>query len=117
MVEIRLIPAAEFARVRGAVADRFERHALLADMNRLNVLAAVKRAGSGHLGSSLSALDLAVWLYEEEMNLVAVGPEQFYVTNDHRYAGGFKRFVEEYTRRSWSSVLFYTGWVWFQGCG
>jgi len=75
MVEIRLIPAAEFARVRGAVADRFERHALLADMNRLNVLAAVKRAGSGHLGSSLSALDLAVWLYEEEMNLVAIGPE------------------------------------------
>ena len=42
-------------------------------------------------------------------DLVAVGPEQFYVTNDHRYPGGFKRFVEEYTRRPWSSVLFYTG--------
>lgn len=42
-------------------------------------------------------------------DLVAVGPEQFYVTNDHRHADGFKRLVEEYTRRSWSSVLFYTG--------
>ena len=42
-------------------------------------------------------------------DLVAVGSEQFYVTNDHRYTGGFKRLVEEYTRRSWSSVLFYTG--------
>ena len=28
-------------------------------------------------------------------DLAAVGPEQFYVTNDHRYQGGFKRFVEE----------------------
>ena len=26
-------------------------------------------------------------------DLVAVGPEQFYVTNDHRYPGGFKRFA------------------------
>jgi len=42
-------------------------------------------------------------------DLLAVGPEQFYVTNDHRHADGFMRFVEEYGRQSWSSVLFYTG--------
>jgi len=42
-------------------------------------------------------------------DLVAVGPDRFYVTNDHRYPGGFKRLVEEYTRRSWSNVLFYNG--------
>ena len=42
-------------------------------------------------------------------DLVAVGPEQFYVTNDHRYTGGFKRTVEEYARQAWSIVLFYTG--------
>ena len=58
MAEIRLIPAPEFERIRGSALERFERHALLADMCRLNVLSAVKRAGSGHLGSSLSALDI-----------------------------------------------------------
>ena len=75
MVEIRMIPESEFVRVRSAVTDRFARHAVLSEMSRLNVLAAVKRAGSGHLGSSLSALDLVVWLYDEVMNLAEVGPE------------------------------------------
>jgi len=42
-------------------------------------------------------------------DIVAVGPEQFYVTNDHRHTGGFMRFVEEYGRQAWSNVLFYTG--------
>jgi len=42
-------------------------------------------------------------------DLVGVGPEQFYVTNDHRHPGGFKRMVEEYARQAWSNVLFYTG--------
>jgi len=70
-----MIPESEFVRVRKAVTDRFERHAVLADMSRLNVLAAVKRAGSGHLGSSLSALDIVVWLYDEVLNVAKVGPE------------------------------------------
>lgn len=42
-------------------------------------------------------------------DIVGVGPEQFYVTNDHRHTGGFKRLVEEYGRQAWSNVLFYTG--------
>ena len=42
-------------------------------------------------------------------DIVAVGPEQFYVTNDHRHTGGFMRLVEEYGRQAWSNVLFYTG--------
>ncbi|MGH7504752.1 MAG: transketolase C-terminal domain-containing protein, partial [Longimicrobiales bacterium] len=40
---------------------------------RYNTLAAVKRAGSGHLGSSFSAMDLVVWLYLEELNTAALG--------------------------------------------
>jgi len=42
-------------------------------------------------------------------DLLAVGPEQFYITNDHRHTDGFMRLVEDYGRQSWSSVLFYTG--------
>jgi transketolase len=68
-----LIPKHEFDRVRGVDADPDARLALLADMCRLNALVAVKRAGSGHLGSSFSALDIVVHLLFEELNLAELG--------------------------------------------
>ncbi len=72
-VRIHLIPTGEFDRLRAAPLDRFERTALVADMCRLNTLNTVKLAGSGHLGSSFSAMDIVAWLYGEEMNTVRLG--------------------------------------------
>lgn len=72
-ITIALIPKEEFDRVRAADIDSFTQYLLLADMNRANTLSAVKRAGSGHLGSSLSAMDIVNWLYFHEMNLLDVG--------------------------------------------
>lgn len=68
MLEIRLIPVREFERVRAADIDRHTRLSLLADMCRANTLATVKRAGSGHLGSSFSSVDIVTYLYEVEMD-------------------------------------------------
>jgi transketolase len=65
-VELRFIPRAEFERARDDLA-------LLADMCRLNALVAVKRAGSGHLGSSFSAMDVVVHLLYRELNTAEVG--------------------------------------------
>lgn len=73
MVKITLIPSDEFRRIREATIDRYYKLVLIADMCRANTLSAVKRAGSGHLGSSFSAMDIVVWLYYEEMNTLAVG--------------------------------------------
>ncbi|HLA07525.1 MAG TPA: transketolase C-terminal domain-containing protein [Anaerolineales bacterium] len=73
MVAIKLIPYEEFQRVRNAQIDKYQKLALIADMNRANTLAEVKRAGSGHLGSSFSAMDIVTWLYCEEMNILKVG--------------------------------------------
>lgn len=70
---IRLVPQSEFDRVRAAGPLDAERLGLLADMCRFNTLSAVKRAGSGHLGSSFSAMDIVVWLYFREMNTFAKG--------------------------------------------
>ena len=42
-------------------------------MCRANALATVKRAGSGHLGSSLSSLDIVTALYFAEMNIAELG--------------------------------------------
>ena len=73
MVAIHIIPVEEFQRVRDAKVDEYTKLAILADMNRMNTLAAVKRAGSGHLGSSFSAMEVVTWLYYEEMNVLKVG--------------------------------------------
>ncbi len=71
--EIRLIPAEEFQRINQKPLARADRLQLLADMCRANALATVKRAGSGHLGSSLSSLDIVTQLYFDEMNLAQAG--------------------------------------------
>ncbi len=65
-VELQLIPREEFARAGDDLP-------LLADMCRANALVAVKRAGSGHLGSTFSALDLVVHLLWRELNVSHVG--------------------------------------------
>lgn len=74
-LEIHLIPEDEFRRVSAGEPDRHELLALLADMCRANTLATVKRAGSGHLGSSLSCIDIVTYLYHAEMNIRTLGVE------------------------------------------
>ena len=73
MVNITLIPAAQIQKVRQANIDKYAKLALIADMCRANTLATVKRAGSGHLGTSFSSLDIVTFLYHAEMNTAALG--------------------------------------------
>jgi transketolase len=73
VTELRLIPKTELDRIRGADLDRDDRLRVLADMCRLNALVAVKRAGSGHLGSSFSAMDIVAFLLFEELNTARLG--------------------------------------------
>jgi transketolase len=68
VTELRLIPPEEFERAGDDLG-------LLADMCRANALVAVKRAGSGHLGSSFSALDIVVHLLWRELNVAELGWE------------------------------------------
>lgn len=75
MIEIKLIPVTEFRRVWESTIGKYDKLALLANMSRANTLASVKRAGSGHLGSSFSAMDIVTTLYYQEMNTVSVGIE------------------------------------------
>lgn len=73
MIEIKLIPVNEYERVRSSSIPIFDKLALVANMSRANTLASVKRAGSGHLGSSFSAMDIVTMLYDHEMNTASVG--------------------------------------------
>ena len=73
MADIQIIPQAEFHKVSAAPIVKYAQMAILADMSRFNALNAVKKAGSGHLGSSFSSLDIVTWLYQAEMNLKELG--------------------------------------------
>jgi transketolase len=69
----QLIKKEEFDRVKNNNGGWNIKMQLFADMCRYNTLVAVKKAGSGHLGSSLSAMDIVTYLYLNEMNVLDVG--------------------------------------------
>ncbi len=72
-VKIKLIPVNEFRRIESAGLEKNRMLSLVADMCRANALAVVKRAGSGHLGSTFSSMDLFVRLYYDVLNVREVG--------------------------------------------
>ncbi len=73
MSELRYAPISLLRRVR-ALEPGPARTALFADLCRLNVLYMVAFAGSGHLGTSFSCLDVVSQLYLDELR--TDGPER-----------------------------------------
>ena len=73
VAQLAFITKDNIDRVRAAGSDADARLALVADICRLNALVAVKRAGSGHLGSSFSALDIVIHLLYGELNVAELG--------------------------------------------
>jgi transketolase len=62
------VPKDEFDRMRTLnEVSMVERTRIFADMCRLNTLYMIARAGSGHVGSSFSSLDVVSWLYLNEL--------------------------------------------------
>ncbi|KUO61817.1 1-deoxy-D-xylulose-5-phosphate synthase [bacterium BRH_c32] len=68
-----IIKKEEFDKVRAFTGDWVLKMELYAEMCRFNTLIAVKKAGSGHLGSSLSAMDIVTYLYLNELNIKSKG--------------------------------------------
>ena len=66
-LELRFVPVSEFARLRANAADPVARTAAYAALARINALYMIARAGSGHVGSSFSCLDIVTWLYLYEL--------------------------------------------------
>ncbi len=73
MININLVSQKEFGRIVQLNIHRDLKLKIIADMCRINTLAIVKRAGSGHLGSSLSAMDIVIKLYYDILNVTEVG--------------------------------------------
>lgn len=61
------VPLSEFQRILKIDTDMSSRVALFAGAARINALYMIARAGSGHIGSSFSGLDIVSWLHMSEM--------------------------------------------------
>ena len=61
----RYVPLAELRRIRELREEPHDRATAFADACRLNALYMIARAGSGHIGTSFSCLDILAWLHLE----------------------------------------------------
>lgn len=87
MTDIQFVPVPEFDRVRRLNMSDIERAALFADLCRLNTLSMITYAGSGHIGSSFSSLDIVTWLFLHEMKK-GYGAEDLYFSSKGHDAPG-----------------------------
>ena len=67
MPELHFVPPQEFARLDQLKLGAAARTRLFATFCRINALYMIARAGSGHIGSSFSSLDIVSWLYLNEI--------------------------------------------------
>ena len=73
MLTLNVYPEEAFAQVAGSGAPMERGLNLISAMCRLNTLSSIKKAGSGHIGTSFSAMDLVVHLYYNKMIVCEVG--------------------------------------------
>jgi transketolase len=66
LVEVSYVSSAEVASVLKEIDDPILKGKVFAEINRLNTLSMIMEAGSGHIGSSFSAMDIVshLWLNE-----------------------------------------------------
>ena len=88
-MELSYVPAREFQRLlaRGLPPD--QECAAFAACCRINTLYMIARAGSGHIGSSFSSLDLVSWLHLRELRGGRAGQPQdlFFSSKGHDVPG------------------------------
>jgi transketolase len=63
-LRLRYVPPAELARIR-ALDDAIARASAFADACRVNALSSIMEAGSGHIGTSFSVMEILSWLHLE----------------------------------------------------
>jgi transketolase len=80
---LRYFSQEAFVAVQRAGGTAIQRADLFAQLARFNTLYMVARAGSGHLGSSFSSLDMMSWLYLEHLS----AGDRFFSSKGHDSPG------------------------------
>jgi len=80
-MKISFIPISEIRRIRESVKNPIDLCQLLSNIFRINALSMIMEAGSGHLGTSFSSIDIVTWLWTQVMR----SPNQKDVDNHDIY--------------------------------
>lgn len=85
-------PRGEIERILALPLEPSERTCLFATLSRLNALYMIARAGSGHIGSTFSSLDIVSWLFLDELRRPSEhepgAPEDIYFSSKGHDAPG-----------------------------
>ncbi|MBW2064572.1 MAG: transketolase [Deltaproteobacteria bacterium] len=73
MTTLPYIPKAEFDRLIRCDCSPVQKSRALASFCRINTLYMIRKAGSGHIGSSFSSLDIVSWVLLNELRPVSNG--------------------------------------------
>lgn len=85
--ELVFVPQSQFDRVAD-LNDGQAKVATFAALARLNCLSMIMMAGSGHIGSSFSSLDLVSWVYLRELTEGTAGlPDMYFSSKGHDVPG------------------------------
>ena len=92
------VPYREFERVRSLSVGPVEKTTLFAALCRINTLYMIARAGSGHIGSSFSSMDIMSWLQVNELRTAAPndinGPNDvFFSSKGHDAPGLYNTWI------------------------
>ena len=88
-MQLTYVTERELQRLRQRDVPAAERCAAFADACRLNTLSMIMEAGSGHIGSSFSAMDIVAWLHLEELDSrSAAEPRDLYFSSKGHDAPG-----------------------------
>ena len=74
-LELRYVPASEFARLRAAAVSPVDRVRAFAALARINTLYMIAGAWSGHIGTSFSSLEVMSWIFLNELRDLDEGPD------------------------------------------
>ena len=75
MTALHFVPYAELERLRNLEAPAGARGRIFANACRLNAISMITYAGSGHVGSTFSSLDIVAWLFLQELQSTKIGDE------------------------------------------
>ncbi len=92
------VPFQEFERVRSLPLAAVEKTGLFAALCRINTLYMIARAGSGHIGSSFSSMDIMSWLELNELRAPVADDEAtprdiFFSSKGHDAPGLYNTWI------------------------
>ncbi|MFA6475015.1 MAG: 1-deoxy-D-xylulose-5-phosphate synthase N-terminal domain-containing protein [Patescibacteria group bacterium] len=82
-MKLSFVPLSEIQRLRRTITDPVKQVRVLATVFRINTLYMIAQAGSGHIGSSFSAMDIVTWLH-----LNVLGKDDVYFSSKGHDAPG-----------------------------